>query len=60
MESGIERALVDLKEISRDLLKALRDGVTVAGAEGDDLENQKIESAREEFEFGFRGHTIPR
>jgi hypothetical protein len=37
MESGIERALVDLEEIFGDLLEPLRDGVTVAGAECNDL-----------------------
>jgi hypothetical protein len=53
MERRIERALMDLEEFFRYLLKSLRDGVTVAGAQGDNLEDQHIESATEEFLFAF-------
>ena len=53
MERGIERALMDLEEFFRYLLKSLRDGVAVVGAQGHHLEDQHIESATEEFLFAF-------
>ena len=59
MEPGIEGALMDLKEFLRNLLKALGDGIPVAWAEGDNLQNQQIEGSAEEFLFAF-GHAIPR
>jgi hypothetical protein len=55
MERGIEGALMNLEEFFRNLLKALGDGVAVAGAEGDNLKDQHIESAAKEFLFAF-GH----
>jgi hypothetical protein len=55
VERGIERALVDLEEFFRNLLKPLRDGIAVAGAQGDNLQDQHIESAAEKFLFAF-GH----
>jgi len=51
MERGIEGALMDLEEFFRNLPEALGDGVTVAGAQGDNLQDQHIESAAEEFVF---------
>ena len=51
VKGGIERALMNLKKIFRDLLQSLGDGVTVAGAEGDDLENQHVEGSAEEFDL---------
>jgi len=53
MERWIERALMHGEEILGDLAQALSDGMTVAGTQGDDLEDQHIESAAEEFGFGF-------
>jgi hypothetical protein len=46
---------VDLEEFFRNLLKPLRDGIAVAGAQGDNLQDQHIESAAEKFLFAF-GH----
>ncbi len=55
MEGGIEGALMDPEEVFRYLLKALRDGIAVAGTQGDHLQNQHIEGSAEEFLFAF-GH----
>jgi len=48
MKRGIEGALMDLEEVLRDLLKALRDSVAVAGAQSDNLQNQEIQRSSEE------------
>ena len=49
---------MDLEEVLRDLLKALRDSVAVAGAQSDNLQNQEIQRSSEEFYLGFRhSHT---
>src|ERR1700733_14234685 len=45
MERGIERALLHLKNVARELPDAQRDAVTVNGAEGDDLEDEHVESS---------------
>ena len=44
---------MDLEELFRNLLEALGDGVAVAGAQGDNLKDQHVESAAEEFLFAF-------
>ena len=54
MERGIEGALMDLEEVLRDLLKALRDSVAVAGTQSDNLQNQEIERSPEQCYLGFR------
>jgi hypothetical protein len=53
MERGIEGALMDLEEFFRNLLKALGDGIAMAGAQGDNLQDQHIESPAEKFLFAF-------
>lgn len=55
MEPGIEGALMDLEEFLRNLLKALGDGIAVAWAQGDNLQDQHVEGSAEEFLFAF-GH----
>jgi hypothetical protein len=37
MERRVEGALMDLEKVLRDLLKALRDRIAMAGAQGDNL-----------------------
>jgi hypothetical protein len=39
MQGGIERALLDLKDVAGDLLDALGDGPAVLWVGGDDLED---------------------
>jgi len=51
MQGGIEGALMDLEKVFGYLLKTLRDGITVAGTERDNLEDQHVESAFEEFDL---------
>ena len=53
MKRRVERALVYSEKFFGDLTEALRDGVAVTWSEGDDLEDQHVESAAEEFGFGF-------
>ena len=43
-----------LEEFFRNLLKPLRDGIAVAGTQGDNLQDQHIESAAEKFLLCFR------
>ena len=45
VQRGIERALLHLEDVARDLPDAQRDAVTVDGAEGDDLEDKHVESS---------------
>jgi hypothetical protein len=49
MQRGIQRSLMDLEEILRDLLQPLRDGVTVAGTQRDNFQDQQVESPSEKF-----------
>ena len=51
MKRGIERALMDLEKVFRYLLKALCDRVAVAGAQGDNLQDQHVESSSQELDF---------
>jgi hypothetical protein len=44
---------MDLEEFFRHLLKSLRDGVAVVGAQDEHLEDQHSENAAEEFLFAF-------
>jgi hypothetical protein len=55
MKGGIKGSLMNLEEFLRDLLKALGDGVAVARAQRDNLQDQHIKSAAKEFLFAF-GH----
>src|SRR6266566_3223199 len=48
VESRIERALLDLKNVLRDLLQPLRNGVAVQWAERGHLKNQHVERALEQ------------
>jgi hypothetical protein len=58
MQRGIQGSLMDLEEVLRDLLKALRDGIAVARAKGHNLEHQHVESSSEELDLGFaHGYT---
>jgi hypothetical protein len=52
MERGIERALLDLQDVAGHLLQALRDGVAVDRAEGDDFQDEDVERALEQVGFG--------
>ena len=54
--SGIERSLIEVKDVLRDLLDALCDAVPVDGAERiQGLEHHQIERALEDFGPGFHG-----
>ena len=46
---------MDLEEFLGNLLKALGDGIAVAWAQGENLQDQHIESSAEEFLLAF-GH----
>src|SRR4051812_31191049 len=43
MQCGVERSLVDLQDVARDLLNALRDAPTVHGLEREGLEDEHVE-----------------
>ena len=58
MKRGVERALLHLENVLRDLLQALGDSVPVKGTERHDLENQEVERALEQIGFGW-AHVIP-
>ena len=51
MERGIERALIDLQHVSRDLLDALRDAPAVHRLERQRLQDEHVERALEEILF---------
>jgi len=53
MQGRVERSLVDLDGVSRDLLDALGDGVAVGGPEGQDLQDEHVQGAlRDRESFG--------
>jgi hypothetical protein len=49
-----------LDDAAGDLVEALRDGVAVDGAEGDDFEEEEVEGALGEVGFGWSGHVVER
>jgi len=53
MECRIEGTLMDLEEVSRYLLKTLRDRVAVAGTQSDNLQDQHVESPLQKLDLGF-------
>src|SRR5688572_8405066 len=57
MQRRIERALRDLYDFTRDLLKPLRDRVPMQRTEGDNFQNQKIQRALRKVGFRVR-HTL--
>src|SRR6185369_1670103 len=48
IEGGVERALLDLEALTRDLLDAEENAVSVARAEGHGLQDEHVEGALEE------------
>ena len=56
VQRGVERSLLHLDHVPRDLLQPLRDRVAVEGAEGHDLEDQQVERPLGQIGSGF-GHA---
>ena len=56
VQRRIERPLRHLHDVARHVLQALRDGVPVHGAEGDDFQDEQVECALGQ--IGFRGHRV--
>src|SRR5262249_41610607 len=50
VQGGVQRSLLDLQRISRQLLNAQQDAVPVQGTEGNCLENQEVERALQQFD----------
>jgi hypothetical protein len=48
MQRWVERALVDLQHVARDLLNALRDSPAMHGLERERLEDQHVQRALED------------
>jgi Penicillinase repressor len=57
MERGIERALLHLHDIARNLLEPLRDGVPVDGPQGDNLQDEHVERPLRQISLGM-GHGL--
>jgi hypothetical protein len=56
VKSGIERTVADLEDVAGDLREALADGPAVERFEGEDFEDEEVESALEEVRrFGHGG-----
>ena len=60
MKRGIERALLHLQDVLRDLLQALRDGVAVERPERRHLQDQHVERALQQIGFCGRHTLMPR
>src|SRR5579864_6194901 len=58
MKSGIERSLLDLQSLARNLLNSLRDGVAMDGAERSNPQDEEIESSLREIKFVFSLHAL--
>jgi hypothetical protein len=58
MESGIERALLDLQSLAGHLLNPLCDGITVNGAQRNNPHDEEIERTLREIESVFRLHAF--
>src|ERR1700728_635091 len=58
MESGIERALLNLEHVGRDLPDTLGDAVAVDGTERNDFKNEQVEGALQQVGFFERSHRI--
>src|ERR1700687_1776246 len=56
MQGRIERALLNLHDVTRNLLQALGNGPAVARAESESFQNEEIESALRKLD-AFRGHV---
>ena len=56
VQSGVEGALLNLKNFAGDLLNALGNGPAVFGFEGNGLENEEVESALDE--IAWLTHTM--
>ncbi len=52
MESGIQRALLDLQRLFRDHLDALRNRIAVNRPERHDSKNEQVQCALRKVEFG--------
>jgi hypothetical protein len=50
MQRGIERSLVNLTHVFRNLLDALRDGPAMHGSKSKSSQNQQIERAMKDIE----------
>ena len=51
MQRRIQRTLLDLQRVLRQLLEPLGDGVAVQGTGGDDLQDQQVECALQQSDF---------
>src|SRR5262245_48348884 len=60
VKSRIERSLLDLQDIFRDLLQPLRNGVAVERRERHHLQDQHVERALEKIGFRCRHMMMPR
>jgi len=58
VQSGIERALIDLQDLPRDLLNALGDCPAVHGFGLQRAQNEEIERALQEIETGALRHSV--
>ena len=47
LQGGVERALIDLELVARDLLDALADAPAMHGVEGERFEHQEVDGASE-------------
>jgi hypothetical protein len=56
IESGVQRALLNLEEIFGDLLDAQEDAVAMQRAKRDGFEDEHVQSALEKFEL--LGHAV--
>src|SRR4029078_9754004 len=60
MERGVQRTLLHLQYVARDLLEPLRHGIAVNGPERDDLEDEHVERALQQVGLRIlrRRHTV--
>jgi hypothetical protein len=55
MEREVERAILDVERVARGVLDPAGDGVPVARAPDEGLENERVERALDELEVGWHG-----